>query len=152
MKYKTIEKIYPKLDTIRSISFNVQIALLKNKNLLREFYDLIQDIRKRVMPNGYAEYYMNLKNLYDKYCDETSDNMYTPKEGMKEQFEKEFHILLESNKDMLETFSRNEVIYKEFLQEDVQISFYKYSLDDLPDNLSEFEKEEIDLLFEFINN
>ena len=39
-------KIYPKLDTIRSISFNVQIALLKIKNLLREFYDLIQDIKK----------------------------------------------------------------------------------------------------------
>lgn len=152
MKYQTIEKIYPTLDSIKSVSFKVQIILLKNKYLLKDSFELIQEIKSRIIPNGYIEYHTELKSLFVKYCDETKENTHLPRPETKHEFDKDTNDLKEKYKTVLSQYNINETLYLEFLQEDVEISLYKYSLDDLPDDMDSLSKDEIDVIFEFINN
>lgn len=151
MKYQTIEKIFSKLD-IQTVSFKIQITLLKNKNLLRESFELIQEIKKRVLPEGYIEFHTNLKNLHEKYCEHPSENVYVPRSETKHEFDKDVYDLKEANKEIIEKYVENERLFNEFLQESIEIPLYKYSLEDLPEDLDSFSKDELEMLFEFINN
>lgn len=152
MKYQTIDKIYNKISSIKNVSLKVQIALLKNKNLLREHFELVQEIRNRLFSEGYLEYHSELKSLYEKYCDQISENSYLPKKETKHEFDKDVYHLNEKYSETIKQYTEFEIIFNEFLQEDVKISFYKYSLEDLPEDLDSFSKDELEMLFEFINN
>lgn len=152
MKYQTIEKIYLKLDSIKFVSFKVQMNLLKNKYLLKDLFELIQEIKNRVIPSGYIEYHSKLKSLFEKYCDISKENTYIPRPETKHEFDKDVSDLMEKNKQILDEFNINENLYLNFLQEDVPLNLYKYSLDDLPDDMDSLSKDEIEVIFEFINN
>lgn len=152
MKYQIIDKIYNKISTIKNVSLKVQITLLKNKNLLREHFDLIQEVKSRTFSEEYLEYHSELKSLYEKYCEKISENSYLPKKETKHEFDKDVYYLNEKYSEIIKKYTENEIIFNEFLQEDVKISFYKYSLEDLPDDLDGLLEDEIDVLFKFINN
>lgn len=152
MKYKTIEKIYPKLDTIKNVSFKIQIALLRNKSLLSASFELIQEIKKRIVSEEYMSFHTELTALYEKFCVRLPNGNYSPNENSKEEFENLYKELHNKFSKTLEEFEENEKLYKEFLQVNIEVSLIKYSLDELPDDLSCLNKDEIDVLFEFINN
>lgn len=152
MKYQTIENIYQKLDTIKNVSFKIQIALLKNKSLMGASFQLIQDIKKNVVSDSYMIYHKELMILYDKYCTRLSNGSYAPREECKETFVELYKNLNLQYSDVIQEFLENERLFKEFLNESVELPLITYSLDDLPDDLSCLNKDETDVLFEFINN
>lgn len=152
MKYQTIENIYQKLDTIKNVSFKIQIALLRNKSLMSASFQLIQDIKKKLVSDAYMIYHKELIALYDKNCTRLPNGSYTPREECKEEFLELYQNLNLQYSDVIQEFLENERLFKEFLNESVELPLITYSLDDLPDDLSCLNKDETDVLFEFINN
>jgi hypothetical protein len=150
MKNKLIEKYFQQIDSIKSVSPKVQIVLLKNKFKMKDQFELIQELKKSFFGEDYVFYITSLKHIYSEYCEETSPNIYKPKD--KEEFEKALSKFNEENKDLIISSKEKEFVFGEFLEEDVDFVFSKYTLEDLPEDLEGFSEDQIELLFKFINN
>lgn len=150
MKNKLIEKYFQQIDSIKSVSPKVQIVLLKNKFKMKEQFELIQELKKSFFGEDYVFYITSLKQIYSEYCEETSPNIYKPKD--KEEFEKALSKFNEEHKDLIISSKEKEIVFGEFLEEDVEFVFSKYTLEDLPEDLEGFSEDQIELLFKFINN
>lgn len=150
MKNKLIEKYFQQIDSIKSVSPKVQIVLLKNKFKMKEQFELIQELKKSFFGEDYVYYITSLKQIYSEYCEETSPNIYKPKD--KEYFDNALSKFNEENKDLIISCKEKEAVFGEFLEENVDFVFSKYTLEDLPEDLEGFSEDQIELLFKFINN
>lgn len=150
MKLKDVEKYFQQIDSIKSVSPKVQIILLKNKFKLKEQFELIQEIKKSLFGEDYVFYINSLKEIYTNHCEEKSPNYFIPKD--RNQFEKAMAKFNEDRKDLIISCKEKEFHFSNFLEEEVEIEFSKYTLEDLPEELEGFSKDQIEILFKFINN
>lgn len=150
MKLKDIEKYFQQIDSIKSVSPKVQIVLLKNKFKLKEQFELIQEIKKSLFGEDYVFYINSLKEIYTNYCEEKSPNYFIPKD--RNEFEKAMTKFNEDRKDLIISCKEKEFHFSNFLEEEVEIEFSKYTLEDLPEELEGYSKDQIEILFKFINN
>ena len=58
----------------------------------------------------------------------------------------------EDHKDLIISCKEKEFHFSNFLEEEIEIEFSKYTLEDLPEELEGFSKDQIEILFKFINN
>lgn len=150
MKNKDIEKYFQQIDSIKSVSPKIQIVLLKNKFKMKEQFEFIQELKKSLFGEEYVFYITSLKRIYADYCEEISPNFFKPKS--KEDFDDAISKFNEDHKDLIISSKEKETAFNEFLEEEVEIEFSKYTLEDLPEDLEGFSEDQIELLFKFINN